>query len=182
MSPPISIEHADSDGLLALLLANYASGTPNVIYSINPSVRLDGRNEYQPDAMLRIAKGSSAKTKVAAGGILEGRPELVAEIALSSHAYDLHEKKAVYQRNQIPEYIVWEVMDARLHWFSLEQGEYVSLKPRRRSSIICSKIFPGLWIDTVALLRGQSSSDEVRRALDRGLKSAEHKAFVQKVS
>ncbi len=132
--------------------------------------------------MLRIAKGSFAQTKTASDGILEGRPGLVAEIALSSHAYDLHEKKAVYQRNQIPEYIVWEVMDARLHWFSLEDGEYVSLPPRRRGSIICSKAFPGLWIDTAALLRGQGSSGEVRRTLDRGLKSAEHKAFVHKIS
>ena len=44
--------------------------------------------------------------------------------------YDLHEKKAVYQRAQVREYFVWQVMDAQIHWFTLEEGEYVELKPR----------------------------------------------------
>ncbi len=104
---------------------------------------------------------------------------MVVEIALSSHAYDLHEKKAVYQRNHIPEYFVWEVMDARLHWFALEAGEYAPIKPRP-DGLSCSRVFPGLWLDLGALLSGDEK--KLFRALDRGLKSAEHKAFVKKLA
>jgi Uma2 family endonuclease len=125
MSPPISSDQGKANNLLGLLLGQYAAATPGVACAVNASLRLDGRNEYQPDVLLWIERGNLAQTKVGPDGLLEGRPELVAEVTLSSRAYDLHEKKAVYQRNQIQEYIVWEVMDARLHWFTLENGEYV---------------------------------------------------------
>ncbi len=181
MSPPISADHGKSTNLLERLLGEYEDATPNTACAGNVSVRLDGKNEYQPDVVLWIEKGAMSRMKVGPAGLLEGRPELVAEVALSSHAYDLHEKKAVYQRNQVREYIVWEVMDARLHWFSLEDGEYIPLVPRQRDSVPCSRVFPGLWLNTLVLLAGKNRA-EVFRTLNRGLKSAEHKAFVQKLA
>ena len=101
------------------------------------------------------------------------------EIALSSAGYDLHEKKAVYQRNRIPEYLVWEVMESRIHWFALEAGKYAEIKAQP-NGITRSLIFPGLWLNLVALL----SRDETKAfsAIKRGLKSAEHKAFVKKLA
>jgi Uma2 family endonuclease len=179
MSPPISNDHAESHGLLVEVLRHYARATPGVSLGVNASVRLDGRNEYQPDIVLRIRSGGMAGTKVDSKRLLEGRPELVVEIALSSHSYDLHEKKAVYQRNHVPEYFVWEVMDARLHWFALEAGEYAPIKPRP-DGLSRSRVFPGLWLDLGALLSGDEK--RVFRALDRGLKSAEHKTFVKKLA
>ena len=85
-------------------------------------MRLDGQNEYQPDVMLRIKSGPLARSKVAPDGLLEGSPELAAEIAVSSTGYDLHEKKAVYQRNHVREYFVWQVMDAKIHWFAWKKA------------------------------------------------------------
>ncbi len=181
MSPPISADHGKSTNLLERLLGDYADATPHTACAGNVSVRLDGKNEYQPDVVLWIETGSLARMKAGSSGLLEGRPELVAEVALSTHAYDLHEKKAVYQRNLVQEYIVWEVMDARLHWFSLEDGEYVPLVSRQRDSAICSKVFPGLWLNARALLAGKNRAD-VFRTLNQGLKSAGHKAFVKKLA
>jgi Uma2 family endonuclease len=149
------------------------------VASINASARLDGKNEFQPDAMLRIKSGKLGRSKVAADGLLEGAPELAVEIAVSSAGYDLHEKKAVYQRCLVPEYFVWQVMDAQIHWFALENGEYAEMKPRQDGAIH-SRIFPGLWIDARALLAGDEL--KVSRILARGLKSAEHKAFVKRLS
>jgi Uma2 family endonuclease len=182
MSPPISSDHGKANNLLGLLLGHYAAATPGVACAVNASLRLDGRNEYQPDVLLWIELGSMARTKVGADGLLEGRPELVAEIALSSHSFDLNEKKAVYQRNQIPEYIVWEMMDEpRLHWFALENGEYVSLTVRR-DLVVCSRVFPGLWLDFPSLVVGKGFDKGLFRTLNKGLKSAEHKAFVKKLA
>ena len=142
-------------------------------------MRLDGKNEFQPDLILRIKSGSLARLKVAADGLLEGAPELAGEIAVSSAAYDLHEKKSVYQRGLVPEYFVWQVMDSKIHWFMLENGEYVEMKPQADGAIH-SKVFPGLWLDLRALLAGEES--KVSRILEKGLKSPEHAAFVKKLA
>jgi Uma2 family endonuclease len=176
MSPPISNLHSDTHGLLYALLKRYAWATPGVAATLCASLRLDGQNEYQPDAMLRIKSGPQSRCKVGPDGLLEGSPELAAEIAVSSAGYDLHEKKAVYQRALVREYFVWEVMDAKIYWFGLEAGQYVELKPRA-DGIICSRTFPGLWLDIRALLAGDE--DKVLRALDKGIKSAAHRAFVE---
>jgi Uma2 family endonuclease len=182
MSPPISSDHGKANNLLGLLLGQYAAGTPGVACAVNASLRLDGRNEYQPDVLLWIERGKLSRTKVGPDGLLEGRPELVAEVTLSSRAYDLHEKKAVYQRNQIQEYIVWEVMDARLHWFSLENGEYVSLTVRGRELACRSRVFPGLWLDMPSLITGKGSDKGLFRTLNNGIKSLEHRAYVKKLA
>jgi Uma2 family endonuclease len=178
-SPPISGDHGKANSLLNRLLGHYAAATPDLAVYVNTSVRLDGSNEYQPDVILRIESGKLAGAKSGASGIFEGRPEMVVEIALSSASYDLHEKKTVYQRNQIPEYLVWEVMDARIHWFGLEAGGYVLL-PARPDGSTPSRVFPGLWLDLPALLRGDEK--RVFRVVERGLKSAEHKAFIKKLA
>jgi Uma2 family endonuclease len=179
MSPAISDDHGKANSLPDRLLGHYAASTPGLAVGVNTSIRLDGRNEYQPDVILRIASGKMARTKTGSTGVLEGRPELVVEISLSSAAYDLHEKKAVYQRNQISEYFVWEVMDSRIHWFALEEGEYVRLVGKF-DGVICSRVFPGLWLDIPALLAGNDR--KAFRVVTRGLKSAEHRAFVKKLA
>jgi Uma2 family endonuclease len=184
MAPPISSEHGKANNILGVLLGQYAAATPGVACAVNASLRLDGRNEYQPDVLLWIEQGKLARTKAGPDGLLEGRPELVAEIALSSHAYDLYEKKAVYQRNQIPEYIVWEVMDARFHWFALEHGEYFPLTARQdlRGAVVCSRVFPGLWLEIPSLAVGKGYDKGIYGTLNKGLKSAEHRAFVKKLA
>jgi len=179
MSPPISNTHGESHGTITYLLKRYAQATPGISCGSNTSVRLDGKNEYQPDALLRIESGKLAHSKVAPDGLLEGGPELVAEIAVSSAAYDLHEKMAVYQRCLVPEYFVWQVMDSQIHWFALEQGDYVELEPRS-DGVIRSRIFPGLWLDVRALVAGDE--DKVSRTLERGIKSAERAAFVKRLA
>jgi Uma2 family endonuclease len=179
MSPPISSDHGISNGSVAWLLRHYAAATPRIAAAVNTSVRLDGQNEYQPDVMLWIETGSMSRMRTGANSVQDGRPELAVEIALSSHAYDLHEKKAVYQRNQVPEYIVWEVMDARIQWFMLEKGEY-ALSKERADGLHCSRIFPGLWLNLRALLAGDDK--KAFRTLERGIKSAAHKAFVKQLA
>ncbi len=178
MSPPVSNTHGEAHGTIIYLLKRYAQATRGVSCGSNTSVRLDGKNEYQPDALLRIESGQRAGSKVAPDGLLDGCPEFVAEIAVSSAAYDLHEKKAVYQRCQVPEYFVWQVMDPQIRWFALEQGDYVELKPRA-DSVIRSRNLPRLWLDVRALLAGDE--EKVSRTLERGLKSAEHAGFVKRL-
>ena len=84
MSPPVSNVHAETHGMLGAYLRRSARATPGVSLGLNASVRLDGKNEYQPDALLRIQSGKLGGSKVGPDGLLDGAPEFVAEIAVSS--------------------------------------------------------------------------------------------------
>lgn len=179
MSPPVSEQHSQAHALVMRLLDGYAAATPGVQALISPSLRLDLRNEFQPDCLLRLNLPGRGRSRVAADGLLEGTPELVAEIAVPSRDYDAHEKRAVYERQGIPEYLLWEVLDSRCHGWRLQDGVYHPL-PTRPDGVVRSGIFPGLWLDLTALVTGDER--RLARVLTRGLKSAEHAAFVRQLA
>ncbi len=103
----------------------------------------------------------------------------MAEIAASSAAIDLGDKKRAYRRNGIREYIVWQVFEQRLDWFYLQEGEYVLL-PIDENGVIRSQVFPGLWLATNDLLAGNMG--RVLAVLQEGLAAAEHTVFVEQLS
>ena len=90
---------------------------------------MDRDNEPQPDVLLRIDALAGGQSSVSADDYIEGAPELVAEVAASSAAYDLHEKLHVYRRNGVREYIVWRVHDKAIDWFVLVDDEFQPLSP-----------------------------------------------------
>jgi Uma2 family endonuclease len=77
----------------------YETSTPGIRSSDNTSVRLDKKNEVQPDAFMIILPECGGQARISDDDYLEGAPELVAEIAGSSVSFDLHTKLRVYQRN-----------------------------------------------------------------------------------
>jgi Uma2 family endonuclease len=180
MASPLRFEpHAEPHADLMIWLGNYKVATPGVRLGDNPTVRLDLDNEPQPDAVLLIDADAGGQSYVGKDGYLEGAPELLAEIAASSAAIDLGDKKRAYRRNGVREYIVWQVFDQKIDWFSLENGDYVSLLPDEEG-VIRSQIFPGLWLQVVAMLA--ADMPQVLAVLQAGLNSAEHQAFVQQLA
>lgn len=180
LASPLRFEpHAEPHGNLMIWLGNYKVATPGVRLGDNPTVRLDLDNEPQPDAILLIDAARGGFSYIGADGYVEGAPELVAEVAASSASKDLHEKKRAYRRNGIQEYIVWQVFESTVSWFSLQDGEYVALIPNT-SGIIESQVFPGLWLDVSALVAG--NMQQVLAVLQKGLASVEHQAFVQQLN
>jgi Uma2 family endonuclease len=179
MPPPTSEMHSESHSDVFLHLGRYASETGGVVARITPSIRLDNKNEFQPDCLLRIESPTLGRSRISADNYIEGAPELVAEVAVSSSDYDSHEKRDVYERMGVQEYLLWRVMDARLDWWTLRDGTYVALKPRH-DGVHCSQVFPGLWLDPRALLAGEHR--RIATVLDKGLRSAEHAAFVKKLA
>jgi Uma2 family endonuclease len=146
-------------------LGVYAAATPGVELSDNATVRLDADNEPQPDALLRIESGGSSR--ISDDDYIEGTPELIAEVAASSAANDLYDKKKVYRRNGVKEYIVWQTLEKKVDWFCLQNGEYISLEPDT-SYVIKSQFYPGLWLDVAALLGDMA---KVLAVLQQGLSS-----------
>ncbi|MBK1989807.1 Uma2 family endonuclease [Sphaerospermopsis aphanizomenoides BCCUSP55] len=166
--------HGQPHGWILTFLGTYEVSTPGVLLGVEPTVRLDLDNEPQPDAVLLIAPEAGGQARLSDDDYIEGAPELVVEIAASSAAIDLHGKKQAYRRNGVKEYIVWQVLEQKLSWFSLEQGEYVELVPD--DGILRSRVFPGLWLGVSELLAG--NMQQVLTILQAGLQSAEHQAFV----
>jgi len=131
-SPVRSRSHGQPHAAMMGWLFAYWIATPGVDLNDNTTVRLDLDNEPQPDALLRLEQGAGGQSRVSDDDYIEGAPELVVEIAATSATKDLHDKKRVYRRNGVQEYIVWQVIDQRLDWFYLQDGDYISLNASDR--------------------------------------------------
>lgn len=177
MASPLRFQsHAEPHANLIGWLWSYKIATPGVRLGDNPTVRLDFDNEPQPDAVLLIDPNCGGQSRLSHDGYIEGAPELVIEIAASSASIDLRDKKRVYRRNGVKEYIVWQVIEERIDWFFLQDGEYIS-QTSDAEEIIRSQVFPGLWLSVSALLNGNML--EVIATLQTGLATAEHQQFLQ---
>ena len=174
-SPLRFTPHAEPHSRLVTWLGTYATFTPGTRSGIEPTVRLDLDNEPQPDIVLILDEAVGGQARLTEEGYLEGLPELVVEIAASSAAIDLGNKKQAYRRNGVKEYIVWQVFENQLDWYQLVDGEYRSLSPDE-DGIIRSQTFPGLWLAVEDLLSNQMM--QVLTVLQDGLKSPEHTVFV----
>ena len=93
-------------------------------------------------------------------------------------SYDLHAKLHVYRRNGVREYLVWRVLEQAIDWFVLHAGQYERL-PVGANGWLRSAVFPGLWLDPAALVRGDLAT--VLAMVQQGLGSPEHATFVARL-
>jgi Uma2 family endonuclease len=171
-------KHGRPDRHINGWLAVYEAATPGVEGAANSTVRLDADNEPQPDSFLRLDAACGGRSHTTSDDYIEGSPELIAEIAASSASYDLHEKLNAFRRNEVLEYVVVLTEEQRVLWFVLREGQYTALQPDA-AGVFRSETFPGLWLDSIALLNGDLS--RLLATLQQGLASAEHAAFVEKL-
>jgi Uma2 family endonuclease len=180
MPSPVRLDkHGLPHASLIWFLYHYGVHTPGVQVADNATVRLDLENEPQPDALMIVAPDRGGIPRLSEDGYLEGAPELVGEVASSSASIDLNAKLRVYRRNAVQEYVVWRVIDVEVDWFSLQGGDYVRL-PKDDAGCYRSRVFPGLWLDAAALVSNEKA--RVLRVLEQGLASAEHAAFVKRLT
>jgi Uma2 family endonuclease len=118
------------------------------------------------------------RSLLTADDYLAGSPELIVEIAASSAAYDLHDKRRVYQRSGVQEYLALQVYEQEATWFALREGVYEPL-PADEAGILHSEVFPGLWLNAPAFWANDLAA--VLATLQEGLASPEHAAFVTKL-
>jgi len=175
MPPPVRHRrHSLPHTCLVGWLTNYMAGTPGVEAGDNGTIRLDLDNEPQPDAYLIIAPDRGGQVRISNDDYIEGAPELVVEVATSSVSCDLGAKLQVYRRNGVREYVVWRVVDRQIDWFVLREGLFDRLT-LPADGIYRSTVFPGLWLDPSALLKGDLA--RVLAVVADGLKSPEHADF-----
>jgi Uma2 family endonuclease len=174
-SPVRHRRHGKPQSQIRGWLSVYVAGTPGVEAGDNGSIRLDLDNELQPDAYLMLEPERGGQARISDDDYIEGAPELVAEITSSSVSYDLGKKLHSFRRNGVREYIVWRVLDREIDWLVLREGRYESLAGGS-DGILRSTVFPGLWLDPAALIRGDLA--RVLAVVQQGLGSPEHADFV----
>jgi len=177
-SPVRHRQHGSPQAHLVGWLGQYVAHTPGVEVGDNSSVRLDLDNEPQQDTLIFIDPACGGQVRIGADGIIEGVPELVAEVASSSVSYDLHAKLHVYRRSGVLEYIVWRVLEREIDWFVLHAGEYERL-PVNALGLLQSQVFAGLWLDPAALVRSDLAT--VLAIVQHGIASPEHAALVNRL-
>ncbi len=179
MPSPVGSEHARSVVSLAVWLDRYAENTPGVEALDNATVILGWRNEPQPDLLLRVLPDRGGRTRNE-GKYVTGPPELIVEVARSTRYADLGPKFEEYERAGVLEYVVLAGSPDEILWHRLDDaGRFVTVAPGE-DGLYRSRVFPGLWLDPVALLAGDRAG--VRAALDRGLATPEHAAFAATLS
>lgn len=180
MPSPVRVRrHGRPSRHLSAWLGSYEAATPGILGGDNTTIRLDLNNEPQPDALLMIDPALGGQASISADDYVTAAPEWVGEVSSSSVSYDLHTKLAVYQRNGVCEYFVWRVQERQVDWFVLRGSQYEHL-PRGSDGMLRSEVFPGLWLDPDALVRGDLA--RVLAALQFGLNSPEHAAFVTRLN
>ena len=181
VSSPVSMPHGDSHIDLSIWAGTYRVYTPGVGAGADATVLLDPDNTPQPDVHVRILPESGGRIRVSEGErkFIVGAPEMTIEVAASSVSYDLHDKMESYRRNEVWEYLVWRVEDEQIDWFALRDGQYARIEPDA-DGLLKSAFFPGLWLDADAALGGDMP--RVLQALNLGLASPEHAAFVARLA
>ncbi len=178
MPSPLKRPHGKTHGLIVHWLGAYEDATPGTESFDNATNILGPESEPQPDACLLIGVPGLGQTRDQ-NEYIAGAPELIVEVAASTEAIDLHRKRDDYERAGVREYVVVVLRQQRVVWWVSRNGVFEEL-PAGPDGIFRSEVFPGLWLDPVALL-GQHRG-RVQEVLRQGLATAEHASFVARLS
>jgi Uma2 family endonuclease len=127
---------------------------------------------------LFIEPERGGQARISPDDVVEGAPELVVEVSSSSVSYDLGKKLDAYAANGVREYLVWRVRDREIDWFINRGGTFERIVPQA-DGILRSEVFPGLWLEPAALIRGDVNA--VLAIVQQGLNSPEHAEFVARL-
>jgi Uma2 family endonuclease len=176
MTSPLRRAHGLYHPVLSGVLWLYYSATPGVEVLDNATTILGEESEPQPDLELRILSQYGGQSRETDDDYVEGPPELMAEIAYTTRAIDMHQKRDDYQHAGVLEYIVLCVEEQELYWWHFPSGRMIKAS---RQGISRSRVFPGLWIDGRALLARDTK--RLVEVVEQGLASRAHAAFVKRL-
>jgi Uma2 family endonuclease len=106
-------------------------------------VKLDEGNVLQPDILYIVEERRGiVKDRV------EGAPDLVVEILSPSNAYyDLRQKKDIYEKYGVKEYIIIDPIAENADLYALKDGVYYLHQKAQKNELLHSLVLPGLSFD-----------------------------------
>ena len=178
MASPQKLPHGRTNKNVGRLLDAYEDATEGTESLAGITDILGPDSEPEPDDCLRILPEYGGQSSEDDDGYLIGAPELIVETASTTESRDLHQKRADYEKSGVREYVVVALRSKVVVWFVLEDGKFEERQPDA-DGLYRSRVFPGLWIDPEALLRGDRK--RLLAVLKQGLASKEHAAFAAKL-
>jgi Uma2 family endonuclease len=139
-------------------------------------VLLGEDSEPEPDLYLRILPEYGGRSATTPDDYIEGAPELIVEVALSSRSIDLYAKRRDYAKCGVREYMVAIPRAGIITWFDLTNDRELTISD---DGVIKSLAFPGLWLSVPAIL--QQNGNLAMTTLNAGLSSSEHQIFVEQL-
>jgi len=177
MPSPVSISHSDSHVKLSAWLCRYMDSTPGCQCGLDCTWKMGPDDVAQPDLFLRLDPGYGGQSRTE-GNYAAGAPELIVEVSGSTTSRDLGVKLGLYGRSGVREYLTVLLKPKQVIWRTMVRGRYAEIAPDD-AGLLCSRVFPGLWLDPAALW---SPKKRLRTAVEKGLKSPEHAAFVRQLA
>jgi Uma2 family endonuclease len=177
MPSPLTRQHGVTDNNVSGWLWVYSAQTPGTEAGNNATTFMEGGETPQPDDFLRILPEYGGQSRNE-GNYVGGGAELLVEVSASSAAIDLHQKRDLYEREGVREYVAILMYEREIRWHRLGKTGFKRMSADA-DGIWKSKVFPGLWLDGAAMLAGDAA--QVLATLQQGLQSPEHAAFVKKL-
>jgi Uma2 family endonuclease len=174
MPSPLTCHHGEIDTWISAWIAVYTAHTPGCRCG-GQATWLMLQSAPQPDSFLWIVPECGGQS-IVKENYHTGAPELVVEVCYTSGAYDLGVKKRLYEEAGVQEYVAVLVTEQEVRWHRLTEDAFKVMEPDSRG-VYKSTVFPGLWLDSRALWK--HDLPRILKTLERGLHSADHKAFVK---
>lgn len=178
MPDRFGVEHARTIVPMTAWLAYYAEQVPVLVAMRNVTTILGPKSELQPDLSLVIPPEFGGQTQTD-NEWLRGAPEIVGEVADETRYVDLGPKLEDYERAGVREYVVRALEPDAVYWYLMRNGRFEDLPPGP-DGIYRSEVFPGLWLDPRALIRGDRR--RLREVVELGCATPEHAAYVARLA
>ena len=138
---------------MLLHTGNYLDGFDDppaqVFHDVIVALSLESRVLFSPDLVI-ILEGSSA---VVADRMVEGSPDIVAEILSSDRRRDLVRKRQVYAEAGVPEYWIFDPRADTATLLELRDGVYVERAVLDSDETLTTPLLPGLAIPLADVFR-----------------------------
>jgi Uma2 family endonuclease len=113
-------------------------------------VILDDKNILHPDIFYVSENRKSAIVKEK----IDGSPDLVVEIiSMESAYYDMRQKKDIYEKHGVKEYIIIDTISLRAELYSLRDSVYYLEQKVNETAELKSLLLPGLILDMSRIFR-----------------------------
>jgi Uma2 family endonuclease len=152
MSPSPNPGHQDISFKLALTVGIFlnSKNDKGFVVSAPMDVKFDDGNVLQPDLLYITAE---RKPEIVKDRIV-GAPDLVIEILSPSNAYyDLRQKKDIYEKYGVKEYIIVDPVQQNADLYALKDGAYYLHQKAQKTESLNSLLLPGLSFDLSKLFQ-----------------------------
>jgi Uma2 family endonuclease len=145
MSPSPNPFHQAIVARLSKIILVFLENEQNAAYTAGSvDVVFDKNNVFQPDFLYVSEERVNEIVKER----VEGSPDMAIEILSPSNAYyDLIQKKEVYEKYGVKEYIIFDPIAKNAHLHALKDGVYYLHQKAQQNELLHSLVLPGFSFD-----------------------------------